>query len=76
MSTRHEWAGSTHYRPTRLCALVGGRVVPLLQLAPHVPEFLTHSHGERMVGTQDALAADEELFVQGDGLVCVTSLSV
>jgi hypothetical protein len=29
-----------------------------------------------MVGTQDALAADEELFVQGDGLVCATSLSV
>ena len=57
-------------------ALVGGGVVPLLQLAPHVLEFLAHSHGERMVVTQDALAADEELFVQGDGLVCAASLSV
>ena len=62
--------------PSVMRALVGGGVVPLLQLAPHVLEFLTHSHGERMVVTQDALAADEELFVQGDGLVCAASLSV
>lgn len=70
--------GRKHTLPAHsvIRALVGGGVVPLLQLAPHVLEFLTHSRGERMVGTQDALAADEELFVQGDGIVCATSLSV
>ena len=77
MSTRHE--GDRKHKlpaPSVMRALVGGGVVLLLQLASHVLEFLTHSRGERMVGTQDVLATDEELFVQGDGLVCATSLSV